>query len=299
MDERSLADTATQQSATQDNDLKKNLLSMISRSEDRRRKTRALPTLQGMKSPTRISKPELSLESPPENPKLATSPEESQTADLSLVTESLKNATSLEPEHSLSLSPVDSLTPKNSHAGNRRKRTLPLSPPGSLAMEHSLPTSPLDNSSKSDDFLPLSPLSPLQSPPNSLLQKSPESLERSPLTPLHRSGEGAEIELPIIVVPSVEDVNSPAPSLIVSETAVLPVDSSSSTEIEARNLVPLELEMESRENYALPASSDCSVDSDRSLPTDLGKEHTDLEEVIATSLPDLDNQYEAENTNQR
>lgn len=297
--DRVSTDTTMQvSSAAHDSELKKNLLSMISKSEDRRRKTRALP---------RTSRPALSLRAPPddtlkpERASLLTSPEDSRTTEHSLYMHSPKNETSpmhlMEPRHSLSLSPVESLTPENSHVGAlKHKRSLPLSPVESLTTEYSLPVSPLESASKSDDFLPLSPI---QSP-ESFLLKSPDSFEQPPVaSPLGEETESAgrfNHDLPVIV-PSAEGLQSPTNGEC-SETMMqpTPVDSSSSTELDVRNLVSLELEMESKN---LPASSDGSLGSDRSLPTGLGQQHTNLEEVVATSLPDLDNQYQAENSNQR
>lgn len=298
------ADTTTKElsSATHDTGLKNNLLSMISKSEERRRKPRALPNIRGIKSPTSPSNPELSLHATlddglkPEITRFPTSPKEGKATEHSPPMHGLKNESSpmhlMEP---LSLIPRE-MTPGASKQG----RSLPLSPMEHLTTEYSLPTSPLESNSKSHDFV----RSSLLQSPESFLPKSPETLELSPLV-TELAGIGEEGIVNPETQPSVNGLKSPAdPKQAghhMSETMIQPTpeDSSSSTELDVRNLVPLELEIESKENYAPPASSDGSLASDRSLPTGLGLQHANLEEVVATSLPDLDNQYQAENLNQR
>lgn len=317
-----------------DSEMKKNLMSMISGSQDRKRKTRALPNIQGMpplKSPTKSPKPEELLPHTPQGMK--------PKHPLSPVTLEQPHGIDALKSESLPSTPVESLTLEHSR-GIDVLKSEGSNPVGSLTVKHSLATSPVNSGLKSDNSLPLSPVEHLQS--ESPLQKSPDGhlqsespLQKSPgghlkieyshpVFPLsvktepdpilrHESPPPAvkSLQPPVPLSPLVGPVTSNTSSLAVdedpklsgltSETMIvqLPEDGSSSSDFEARNVVPLGLEMESKKN-AQPISSDDSVDGSGNsvasdiLPTRLGHVSDSIrQEVVATSLPDLDDQYQA------
>lgn len=307
----------------EDSEMRKNLVGMISKSQDRRRKTRALPNLQGMpplKSPTNSLEKSEMLPPAPQSmtPKHSLSPVEGTTLEQSHGVDALKS------ERSLPLTPV-ALDRSHMHRG---ESSLPLNPAGSLTVE----ATPVNSGWKPGNSLPLSPVEHLQS--ESPVWKSPDGhLKIEHSLPVGEKAEPDRIlkhDSPVIVPPAVKSLQPLAPSSpligaavtvntsslaidedpklsgLTSETMIvqLPEDGSSSSDFEARNVMPLELEMESKKD-AQPISSDDSVDgsgnsiaSDRSLPTELGHvsesvRQANLEEVEATSLPDLDHQYQA------
>lgn len=251
------ADTAMAKKAD-DNEMKRNLLSMVTKSQDKKKRMRALPNLQAM---------------PP-----------------------LKNP--IESSESPIRAPPESLSSI---------------PGGTLMLQDSLPL--VDGSEKADSILPLSPVESWQSDksPGGQLEipTSPLSVEKTEPNALLKHKSPADMPL------AMESLQPPTPSIrtisshavtgddtrlagFASETMMqqlLPEDGSSSSDFEVRNEVPLGQEMETKRDQS-PQHDDSvdgsgnSIVSDRSLPIALGHvSHTNLEEVAATSLPDLEGQY--------
>lgn len=355
-----------------DSEMKNKLLGMISKSEEKRKKPRALPSLRGMphlKSPTGNSKPEVSLPRP--EMALPTSPVDKSATKRTLPMFSVGSAkresfppppSPVEPRSS----PVESLTAKHSlpasYVDSQKHSPLPTPPMESLkpSTSTSLPTSPIKKSlptshtdtvssmplehlateqskrslHKSQIESPLKPEHSLPLPPMETLNPlptSPDKLVRTrPVSPLTMNTEpvGSFIKLdhstpnegmkqapsfpisPKAASKSLAWVDSDPRLASLASDVMTIEEGSSSSDTEIRNTLPLSLEMESKRD-SLPrerSSSDESIGaSQQSLPTSLGhvsgpvsaQNHTSLEEVVATSLPDLNDQNQTEDPNQR
>ena len=270
---QNLADTAMAKKAD-DSEMKRNLLSMISKSQDKKRKTRALPNLQALKSPTKSA--ESRIRAPSES--LPSTSGGSLMLPDSLPLDGDESADNLLP-----LSPMETLKSRKSLDGQLEIGSLPTF---SLGVE------------KTETGAVLKHESPVNTPP------AMESLQLPILSTPSSGAAVSDASLP----PAADDNTKLAG--FASETVMqqlLPEDGSSSSDFEVRNEVPLGQEMETkRDQYPQPVFSDDSVDgsansivSDRSLPTALGHvsdatSRANLEDVATTSLPDLDGQYKAD-----
>jgi hypothetical protein len=279
---------ATKHEANDDKEMEKNLLNMLSKSQERKRKPRTLPNLKGVSTPRSPTKPESPLHAEPET---------LQMQEHAIHTSSMKNDGS----------PVGTSVSKNPAGNPHLEPELSLSPT-TAESSNSLRTSPTSSGWKSDDLLPLSPMESLQ--------------------PVHESSEEHLIKRPLSLSPLGEETGNlkwasavttlqPPSSLIGTATistgslvadggpeytseTMMQEDASSSSDFEARNVVSLELEME-RKKGGQPISSDDlvegsgnSIGSDMSLPVALGRVTgaNAYLEGVATSLPDLNEEYQ-------
>lgn len=289
---------AKQESAC-DSDVKKNLLDMISKSEDRRKKTRVLPNIQlvlHLKSPLKTSSTE---QSKPLSPTGG-------------------NIESLKPEASFSLS----IAPEKM---SEKLASLPLSRPtnGKIGSTENLksetfpPFSPRKTTSTETQILVLS--SPttekitehssfraVKMPPTE--NSKPMSLTDMKVSSIRNLKPGVSLPLSSEAWKTTAKDGDPRLEALSSEMMhQTPEENSSASETEIRNLVPLSLEIEKKSD-SQPQKNDRhefgsndesttgSGNSITSLPTILDHVSggptkipgpTNLEEVVATSLPDL------------
>lgn len=239
--------------AADNNDVKKNLLEMISKSDERRRKPRALPNLQTISSST-----------PPD-----TSPLSPRTGEMTAMGR-------LSPRVPFSPSPITAPM-----AGILRPEVYTNKEVPSIgSWVSSYPTT---------------------------MKIAAENLRPGVVIPAAKIE--SEPSLPSTVISENMETEAALMSPVTSEIMYQAKDDSSSGEIDTRNLMPLSLEMEKREepgaldsralgltDEASTGSEHSSIPSQTSLPTTLGNvrsyihplEVTNLEQVVATSLPDID-----------
>lgn len=298
------------QESARDSDVKKNLLDMISKSEDRRKK-RVLPQVLHLKSPTGdvIPKPLL--------PALKTSSTE-QSKPSPPLSPTGGNIESLKPEASFSLS----IAPEKM---SEKLASLPLSRPtnGKIGSTENL---------KSETFPPFSPRKTTSTETQILVLSSPttekitehSSFRAGKMPPTENSKPMSLTDMKVSSIRNLKPgVSLPLSSEAWKTTAKdgdprlealssemmhqTPEENSSASETEIRNLVPLSLEIEKKSD-SQPQKNDrheCgsndesttgSGNSITSLPTILDHVSggptkipgpTNLEEVVATSLPDL------------